>query len=121
MSKRREFPKKVKETAWDRANGHCETCGFKLIIGKYHFDHVLPDAFGGEPTLENCAVLCVACHKEKTSKTDVPAIAKSNRLRARHFGFEAKSKHPLSFGKNSTLKRKVNGQIVNRETGERIR
>ena len=34
MSKRREFSKKIKETAWDRANGKCESCGFPLTIGR---------------------------------------------------------------------------------------
>ena len=36
MSKRREFSKKIKETAWDRANGKCESCGFPLTIGRRH-------------------------------------------------------------------------------------
>ena len=35
---------------------------------------------GGEPTLENCEVLCVNCDSEQTYKKDIPAIAKSKRI-----------------------------------------
>ncbi len=88
---RREFPKQVKRDAFLRANGCCEGngCGARLSIGKYHYDHEIPDALGGEPTLENCLVLCIACHKVKTSGSDVPAIAKTKRIRDRHIGINS--------------------------------
>lgn len=92
---RREFPKQVKRDAFLRANGKCEgwtaagnLCEARLTIGKYHYDHVIPDAHGGEPTLDNCAVLCIACHKDKTTTKDVPAIAKTKRIRDRHNGIK---------------------------------
>jgi len=77
--KRREFPDKVKGLAFDRANGRCEGCGARLVVGKFAYDHVIADAIGGEPTLENCAVLCVACHGEKTPG-DTTAAAKVKRI-----------------------------------------
>ncbi len=89
---RREFPTKVKAAAFARADGHCEGCLGWLYIGKFHYDHRIPDALGGEPTLDNCVVLCVACHGEKTAKHDVPAIAKAKRREAKHIG--AKPKRP---------------------------
>lgn len=87
---RREFPKKVKLAAWDRADGCCEGdgCGAKLTPGKYHYDHDIPDALGGEPELWNCKVLCVACHSEKTGKQDIPRIAKTKRISAREKGIK---------------------------------
>lgn len=85
---RREFPAKVKIAAYDRANGNCENCTRELRTGDVHFDHRIPDALGGEPTLENCAVLCRSCHGAKTTKDDVPAIAKSKRVRRRHIGIK---------------------------------
>lgn len=90
---RREFSAKVKVLAFKRAEGCCEDCGRKLFSGDIRYDHANPDALGGEPTLENCAVLCKSCHRAKTSEKDIPAIAKSNRIRRRHIGI----KKPTSF------------------------
>ncbi|MBO1021491.1 HNH endonuclease [Methylobacterium sp. SD274] len=84
---RREFSKKVKRDAFVRAAGHCEGpgCGAKLSLGKFAYDHVNPDGLTGEPTLENCAVLCDPCHKEKT-KNDVADIARAKRREDAHRG-----------------------------------
>ena len=83
---RRNFPDKVKAEAFERAKGRCQGCTAKLFVGKIHYDHRIPDAMGGEPTLENCDVLCTSCHSEKTTRLDVPAIAKVKRIRAAHIG-----------------------------------
>jgi 5-methylcytosine-specific restriction protein A len=87
---RREFSKAVKREAFTRANGVCEgkDCGAKLTLGKYHYDHRIPDALGGEPELWNCEVLCIACHSVKTRTTDVPAIAKTKRIQDRQKGIK---------------------------------
>jgi len=92
---RREFSKQVRRDAFARANGRCEgtpyggeRCCVKLTIGKYHYDHDIPDGLGGEPVLENCVVLCIACHKDKTTNRDVPAIAKTKRISDRHIGIK---------------------------------
>jgi 5-methylcytosine-specific restriction protein A len=55
---RREFPPKVRLAAFQRANGHCEDCRARLAPGRFAYDHIVPDALGGEPTLDNCMVLC---------------------------------------------------------------
>lgn len=74
---RREFTKSVKRDAAARCGGRCEACGKRLRFGDYHYDHDLPDFLGGEPTLENCRVLCIDCHKAKTREVDTPRIVKS--------------------------------------------
>lgn len=107
---RREFSKQVKRDAFLRANGQCEghpygdRCPVKLTIGKYHYDHDIADGLGGEPILENCKVLCLACHKSKTGKRDIPAIAKTKRIQDRQIGIR----------KPRTIRswRKFNGEIV---------
>ena len=109
---RREFTRKVMAAAWKRAAGRCEGCT-AYPIGLGHFDHIIPDAMGGEPTLENCQVLCRNCHGEKTAKRDVPAIAKAKRREARHIGAH-KSRSPLPGGRGSPLKRKIGGGVVPR-------
>jgi 5-methylcytosine-specific restriction endonuclease McrA len=84
---RREFPKPVKREALRRADGKCEaeTCGVLFGV-KFHFDHIIADGLGGEPTLENCAVLCHVCHNKKTRQHDVPLIAKVKRISDKHNG-----------------------------------
>lgn len=83
---RREFSKAVKIQAFGRAKGFCENeaCGARLLPHKMHYDHLIPDALGGEPTLDNCQVLCLPCHGEKTAKHDVPTIAKAKRIHIRN-------------------------------------
>lgn len=111
---RREFSKQIRRDAFLRANGQCEgtlsggeRCPVKLTIGRYHYDHEIPDALGGEPTLANCTVLCVACHKDKTGERDIPAITKTKRISDREMGIR----------KPRTIRRwrKFNGTIVEAE------
>ena len=78
---RREFTQKVKVQAFELAGGKCQTCGLK-IRGGAEYDHVVPCALGGEASIENCAVLCSACHRRKTSGEDVPRISKAKRIHA---------------------------------------
>lgn len=66
IPKRKAFPKAVRDAAWDDADGRCQQCGITLHDrSEAQFDHVIPVAFGGESTLENCAALCVECNQAK--------------------------------------------------------
>lgn len=89
---RREFSKQVRRDAFLRADGKCENpdCGARLSVGKFHYDHDIPDGLGGEPTLKNCVVLCMACHGEKTRKEDIPRVAKAKRVRDKHIGIRSR-------------------------------
>lgn len=102
---RQEFPGKVRLAAFERAEKRCERCRAILVIGKYRYNHRIPDALGGQPTLENCEVLCIGCDSEQTYKTDIPAIAKSRRIRKR----EAGVRKPRTM----TRWRKFDGTVVN--------
>jgi 5-methylcytosine-specific restriction protein A len=85
---RREFSKAVKRDAAKRCEGKCEECGIRLRSGGFHYDHVNPDYFGGEPTLENCQVLCLRCHDIKTGQKDIPDIARSKRIWDKDHGIQ---------------------------------
>jgi 5-methylcytosine-specific restriction endonuclease McrA len=86
---RREFSKPVKRDALRRAAGKCEGKNCGALFGvKFHFDHIIADGLGGDPTLENCAVLCHVCHNDKTRKHDVPLIAKVKRISDKHLGIK---------------------------------
>lgn len=108
---RREFSTKVMLAAYERSRGLCEECGAILQVGKFDYDHDVPDALGGEPTLENCKVRCRFCHSRKTARVDVPQIAKANRQRVRYLG--AKSRKP-----QSKFKRLASGRVVLRKCVE---
>jgi 5-methylcytosine-specific restriction enzyme A len=90
---RTEFSMAVRRAALERCNWHCEgtlsaghPCKVPLQRGRFHFDHDLPDWMGGTPTLDNCVVLCIPCHTEKTGKRDIPTIAKTKRIIDRENG-----------------------------------
>ena len=115
MTRRRtEFPAKVKVAAFERAADHCEGCGARLLPGRFHYDHTIPDALGGEPTLENCAVLCRSCHDPKTRERDVPQIAKAKRVQRKHVGAH-RPKSTLPGSKSSRWKKRIDGTVVPRE------
>lgn len=96
---RLEFTKATKRAAWERAAGECECsrvpmlgrpqgCGAMLREGNVFYEHVTPDRIKADNSLGNCAVLSRDCWREKTSKYDLPTIAKSNRVRDRSRGIK---------------------------------
>ena len=92
---RREFPAKIKVAAFTRAKGRCECCTVEIRPGNGpEYDHRIPDALGGEPTLDNCEVLCRSCHGAKTATRDIPQIAKAKRVEAKHIGARPKARMP---------------------------
>jgi 5-methylcytosine-specific restriction endonuclease McrA len=74
-----EFTPKIKLARWDFANGHCEICHCK-IIGGAEYDHDIPFEISQDSSFENCRCLCSKCHRIKTSKDDIPVIAKVKRI-----------------------------------------
>ena len=82
---RREFTRKIKQAALDRAAGHCDKCKAVLKPREGEVDHILPDILGGEPTLANAQVLCRVCHAEKTAD-DIRRTRKGDRQRDKASG-----------------------------------
>lgn len=91
MTRRAEFPKSVKLTAWERSGGRCECgCGVK-IIGTPHYDHYpIPAGIGGPGTLENCRVLDPKCHRVATLEHDTPAVKDTTRIFEKRIGAREK-------------------------------
>jgi 5-methylcytosine-specific restriction enzyme A len=112
---RSEFPPRVRLAAWERCGGYCEGCGNRIAAGNGpHYDHAIPDAIGGKPTLENCRVLCYRpCHKLKTVKVDVPEIAKTKRIIAARANAKRKSR-PMPGSKASGLRKRMDGTVERR-------
>jgi len=91
---RQEFDHRIKLQAWERCAGKCEQC-LTRIIGRPEYDHIIPDALGGEPVLGNCQVLCSKCHRLKTSGQDVPQISKMKRQKRKAIGAWPKPKRKI--------------------------
>lgn len=108
---RREFSPKIMVEAFKRAGGKCQRCTARLSVGKFAYDHVIPDALGGEPTLENCEVLCTSCHGVKTNRTDIPTIAKVKRVKINHIGARHSSS-PMPGSKASRWRKPMRGPAV---------
>lgn len=109
---RREFPAKIMVAAFERAAGRCEKCTARLMAGKFQYDHVIADALGGEPTLENCAVLCSACHAPKSAVDTTKAAKVKRTTRKLVAGIRKRSSFPC--GRDSKFKRKIGGRVVER-------
>jgi 5-methylcytosine-specific restriction protein A len=114
MVKREEFSRKVKTEAYERSGGKCESCGaiLKPGGGGHDFHHDKPAYFFGRGLLENCVVLCTGCHHRITVTRDVPAIAKSRRIRAKQAGIKRRSRFAGS--RDSPLKKKIDGTVERR-------
>lgn len=94
MGDRRECFIRCKSTdAHGRVVMYCHICNGVILPAqeKWEADHVVPLAHGGQETLP----AHVRCHREKTSITDIPAIAKGKRQRDSIYGI----KRPRGFRK----------------------
>lgn len=106
---RREFTKATKRAALARSNGNCEAvgvwyglepgrrCGASLS-GGVEFDHIILDANSKDNSLENCAAVCLPCHRHKTAKHDTPTAAKTLRQQDRALGIKAATRPIQSRG-----------------------
>ncbi len=94
---RAEFSKPTKREALKRSQGKCEAVGpmYGLEPGQrcevslakgVEFDHVILDANSKDNSLENCASVCIKCHKWKTAHIDIPKAAKTLRQQDKNNG-----------------------------------
>ena len=99
-----------------KRKGICAACTQKIDAGKaWDIDHILPMALGGTNEPHNLQILCRSCHRAKTSHSDIPLIAKTKRLKARHLGACAPSTRPVPGSRHSPWKRKMDGRVVRRQ------
>jgi len=97
-------------------NGSCASCNTKIAAGQaWDIDHILPIALGGTNESNNLQILCRTCHRLKTTQSDIPRIAKTKRLRAKHLGARSPADRPIPGSRTSLWKRKMDGSVVRRE------
>lgn len=127
---RLEFTSPTKRDAYKRSNGVCEChliphvfktpCRQRLTDGRVRYEHIICDAMDPDNSLGNCAVLTTACWRYKTDNYDLPVIAKMKRQGDRRQCIKSRKGRALPGGRDSNVKFKMNGQRVDRRTGERI-
>jgi 5-methylcytosine-specific restriction endonuclease McrA len=102
---RAEFSKQTKRDALKRSGMLCEAVGkmYGLEPGNrcnsplgsgVEFDHIVLDANSKDSSLENCAAVCIKCHRWKTAKHDTPMAAKTVRMQDKARGIKKKSTFP---------------------------
>lgn len=127
---RSEFSKATKRAALERSGGRCEAVGelYGLPFGQrcntplakgWEADHfpiaaTEPDCTG----LDNCVACCPTCHSYKTRTYDIPAQAKTKRVRDKHQGIrKAPSLQSRGFAK-SAGQRKATSPITPKFPGD---
>lgn len=102
--------------------GRCVLCDRKIEAGEPWIDeHLRALGLGGSNDPENRGPAHKACADAKThgKDGDLARIAKAKRVKMRHLGIRPPSRFPTA--KNSRFKQKINGDLVDRRTGEVIR
>lgn len=115
----RHFSRSTKRDAYKRAGGCCEnpSCGIALPpgYGGIHFDHRIAWAISRDSSLDNCQCLCTPCHQAKSAGSDVPTIAKVQRLADERIGIKRATKK-LPAGRDSPVRKKISGEVIARPT-----
>ena len=98
-----------------KRKGSCGSCYQKIdAVKAWDIDHIIPLALGGTNEAKNLQILCKPCHNSKTYQVDIPSIAKTKRLKARHLGARSPSTRPIPGSRRSPWKRKLDGSVVRR-------
>ena len=113
---RKKITPKARIEIFEREKGICHFCNLKVHPGQdWDVSHEIPLEIGGDDHGANLRVAHRTCHRVHTSKVDMPRIAKTKRIRAKHLGAATKSKSPMPMGKSSVWKKKMDGTVVRRD------
>lgn len=123
MSKRKPLNGKERLRIFLLHGGVCHICGGKIHHERgeaWDISHVIPLAIGGDDDDVNRMPAHRKCHRVRTAEQDIPLIAKANRIRAKHIGATTPSSRPMPCGRNSRWRKKMNGEVVPRETARTV-
>ena len=102
----------------ERENHTCHLCRGEIQPGQaWDVSHEIPLELGGSDDDENRRAARRKCHRAHTAMVDQPRIAKAKRNYAKHHGARV-SHQPMRGGRHDFLKRKIDGTVVVRATGE---
>lgn len=117
-TKRRSMSSSRRLRIWEAHGGICCLCRSKIdgVREKWTVEHLRALGLGGDDDDKNCGPAHEDCRRQK-DKTDVSAISKAKRVKAKHLGIPK----PKSSLTHPRFKRLMDGTVVDRRTGEVIR
>lgn len=122
QTKRKKISTKQRAEIFKREHGICHFCGMKILAGEdwdASHDNEGLWAGGSDDISELKPAHTKKCHRPHTSR-DQSQQAKERRVLNKHIGAH-RSKSPMPCGRNSNERKKFDGRVVDRRTGEPIR
>lgn len=109
-----KVPPRVRQRVFEREGGICHLTGRKIAPGEpWELEHKVSLILGGQHRENNLFPALVEPHKRKTA-AEMKVKAKIARISKKHLGIKKES----SFGLSKKFKKRLDGRVVNRETGE---
>lgn len=104
-----------------REKFRCHLCRGLICVGQaWDVSHEIPLELNGADDEANRRAAHRKCHRSHTAAVDLPAIARAKRIEASHHGARV-ARQPMRGGRDDSLKRKMDGTVVFRATGEPVR
>lgn len=108
------IPPRVRLRIFEAHGGVCHLSGRRIQAGEpWDCDHIVALVNGGEHRESNLAPALRDKHREKTA-FDVAEKSIVRRKRMKSLGIAPKKGRPMPGSKASSLKRKMNGEVVRR-------
>jgi len=115
---RKRLSRKDRKSIFMKTDGRCYICTCRLEVKGWDAEHPQALELLGPDDVDALMPICKPCHKVKTGD-DRKVIAKCNKVRDKHTGIIDRSSRRGGF--SGKFKKKMNGDLVNKETGEVIR
>lgn len=116
-TKRRPMTKARRVRLFLEADGVCCLCEQRIRDGEaWTIEHLIALSLGGKDTDENCRPAHERCRRVK-DKQDAAAKAKRDRIVDAGYRGEGKKKSRFPGSKASRFKKRMDGTVIDRETG----
>lgn len=117
MTRRRSLSARERERLFNLHGGVCHFCGLTINPAREAWDisHELPLELGGEDDDKNRQPAHRLCHRQHTSETDAPRIAKMRRQRQKNMGLRTRKSWGFQTNRDGKWRKKMDGTVERRE------